>query len=72
MSTLLSRREMQVAKRISLGMSAVAVARDLAIGYEGVRNYLRRIRKKLGLHSQRDIRMFMLQQFHEEEEYTLP
>ncbi len=71
MTASLSRREMQVAKQIALGMGAVAIAQDL-VGYEAVRYYLRQIRRKMAVYRRQDIRMFMTQAFTEEEELTLP
>ena len=66
----LSRRETQVAKRLAMGHSGPEIAKDLGIGYEAVRNYMRRIRAKKQVHSQREIANLV--QVTEDEEITLP
>lgn len=66
----LSRREMQAAQRLTLNMTGPQIAEDLGIGYEAVRNYMRRARKKTGLHSQGELATMV--QPSEFEELTLP
>ena len=51
-------------------MNGRQVADDLNIGYETVRNYLRRARKKTGAHSQNDL--IVIYRPYDIEEETLP
>lgn len=70
MKTELSRREMQVVQRLAKGMNGPEIAKDLGVGYEGIRNYLRRARRKQGVGSQRELVVCIAANDAEEE--TLP
>ena len=61
---------MQVVKRLANGMTGPQIAQDLHVGYEAVRNYLRRARRKTGCHTQAQLEAFASWPIEEEE--TLP
>jgi DNA-binding NarL/FixJ family response regulator len=54
-TTRLSRREMQVVQRLARGMRLREIAEELHVGYQAVRNYVRRASKKKDLHSQAEL-----------------
>lgn len=51
-------------------MTGPEVAAELGIGYEAVRNYLRRARKKKNVHSQLELNNYII--VSDSEEDTLP
>ena len=72
MKKRLSRREAQVVQRIAQGMSLREIAADLNIGYNGIRNYVRRAFAKTGRHSQAELAELAVFPPVPEEEWTLP
>jgi NarL family two-component system response regulator LiaR len=63
----LSSRELEVVRRIVEGKKYREIAQELRLGYETVKTYASRIRKKLGVHSKTEIATWYLLEFCEDD-----
>lgn len=61
LAATLSKREMDVIRGIAQGKTYQVVADDLGVGYETVKTYAARVRKKLGLNSKTAVAVWALQ-----------
>jgi len=61
-SKKLTKRELQVAQLVAQGLKYKEIASSLGLGYETVKTYATRVRRKLGVNSKVGIAMWAMKQ----------